>query len=83
MLHVNNVANHWANYAKGAAEAGRKADRDVWRVARSIFVADDGKIAKAYGGDDTKSPYRFYMRQLTTKLSSRQEAQCASRRGPR
>jgi alkanesulfonate monooxygenase SsuD/methylene tetrahydromethanopterin reductase-like flavin-dependent oxidoreductase (luciferase family) len=30
--------------------------------------ADDDKVARAYGGDDAKSPYRFYMRQLTAKL---------------
>ena len=39
-----------------------------WRVARSIFVADDDKVAQAYGGDDPQSPYRFYMSQLTAKL---------------
>jgi alkanesulfonate monooxygenase SsuD/methylene tetrahydromethanopterin reductase-like flavin-dependent oxidoreductase (luciferase family) len=68
LLHVNCLANHWSNYAKGAAEGGRKADRDVWRVARSIFVSEDSKTAKAYGGEDPKSPYRFYMRQLLMKL---------------
>ena len=39
--------NHWANYAKGAAEAGDAADRAIWRVARSIFVADDSAIARS------------------------------------
>lgn len=39
-----------------------------WRVARSIFVADDDSIARAYGGDDARSPYRFYFQQLYTKL---------------
>jgi alkanesulfonate monooxygenase SsuD/methylene tetrahydromethanopterin reductase-like flavin-dependent oxidoreductase (luciferase family) len=68
LLHVNRLANHWTSYEKGAAEAGRKADRDIWRVARSIFVADDERTAKAYGGDDPNSPYRFYLRQLMTKL---------------
>ena len=68
LLHMNNVGNHWANYAQGAAEGGHKTDRSIWRVARSIFVAEDGRTAKAYGGDDPKSPYRFYMRQLTAKL---------------
>jgi alkanesulfonate monooxygenase SsuD/methylene tetrahydromethanopterin reductase-like flavin-dependent oxidoreductase (luciferase family) len=68
LLHVNCLANHWTNYAKGAAEGGQKTDRDIWRVARSIFVADDDRIAKAYGGDDANSPYRFYMRQLLMKL---------------
>jgi len=37
-------------------------------VARSIFVAEDDKVARAYGGDDPDSPYRFYMSQLTAKL---------------
>ena len=69
LLHVNSLSNNWANYAKGAAEGGHKADRAIWRVARSIFVADDDKTAKSYGGDNPKSPYRFYMRQLLLKLS--------------
>jgi alkanesulfonate monooxygenase SsuD/methylene tetrahydromethanopterin reductase-like flavin-dependent oxidoreductase (luciferase family) len=69
LLHSNSLGNHWTNYAKGAAEGGHKADRDIWRVARSIFVADDSRTAKAYGGDDANSPYRFYMKQLLTKLS--------------
>ena len=37
-------------------------------MARSIFVAEDDKVARAYGGDDPGSPYRFYMSQLTEKL---------------
>ena len=37
-------------------------------MARSIFVAEDDKVARAYGGDDPDSPYRFYMSQLTAKL---------------
>jgi alkanesulfonate monooxygenase SsuD/methylene tetrahydromethanopterin reductase-like flavin-dependent oxidoreductase (luciferase family) len=69
LLHVNCLPNHWTNYAMGAAEAGRRPDRAVWRVARSIFVADDDRTARSYGGDDAKSPYRFYLRQLMTKLT--------------
>jgi hypothetical protein len=53
---------------QGAAEAGSVASREIWRVARSIFVCEDSKTAKAYGGGDPHSPYRFYMRQLLTKL---------------
>ncbi len=67
-LHGNHLPSQWSNYAKGCAEGGHKADRANWRVARSIFVADDDKTAHAYGGDDPKSPYRFYMGQLTAKL---------------
>ena len=68
LLHVNWLPNHWNSYAKGAAEGGHKVDRSIWRVARSIFVAEDDKTARAYGGDDEKSPYRFYLRQLLAKL---------------
>jgi alkanesulfonate monooxygenase SsuD/methylene tetrahydromethanopterin reductase-like flavin-dependent oxidoreductase (luciferase family) len=68
LLHLNCLSNHWTSYAKGAAEASRQADREIWRVARSIFVSEDGKIARSYGGDDPKSPYRFYVRQLLMKL---------------
>ncbi len=67
-LHGNHLPSQWANYAKGCAEGGHRADRANWRVARSIFVADDDKTARAYGGDDANSPYRFYMSQLTAKL---------------
>jgi alkanesulfonate monooxygenase SsuD/methylene tetrahydromethanopterin reductase-like flavin-dependent oxidoreductase (luciferase family) len=67
-LHPNCLSSQWANYAKGCAEGGHKADRANWRIARSIFVAEDDKVAIAYGGDDPASPYRFYMGQLTAKL---------------
>ena len=45
-------------------------------MARSIFVAEDDKVARAYGGDDPNSPYRFYMSQLTAKLK---KARCMIR----
>jgi alkanesulfonate monooxygenase SsuD/methylene tetrahydromethanopterin reductase-like flavin-dependent oxidoreductase (luciferase family) len=67
-LHQNHLLSQWSNYAQGCAEGGHQADRANWRVARSIFVADDDTVARAYGGDDEKSPYRFYMSQLTAKL---------------
>jgi alkanesulfonate monooxygenase SsuD/methylene tetrahydromethanopterin reductase-like flavin-dependent oxidoreductase (luciferase family) len=67
-LHANWVGNHWTNYAKGCAEGGRKADRAIWRVARSIFVNEDETLAQRYGRTDSDSPYRFYMKQLSTKL---------------
>jgi alkanesulfonate monooxygenase SsuD/methylene tetrahydromethanopterin reductase-like flavin-dependent oxidoreductase (luciferase family) len=67
-LHRNHLLSQWSNYAQGCAEGGHRADRANWRIARSIFVADDDKTARAYGGDDPRSPYRFYMSQLTAKL---------------
>lgn len=62
------VATHWANYKQGCEEAGRVADPEDWRVARTIFVADDPAVAQSYGKTDANSPYRFYFSQLLTKL---------------
>ncbi len=63
------LRSHWENYAQGKANVGQKADSDEWRVARTIFVADDEKTAKAYGYEDERSPYKFYYRQLWGKMS--------------
>ena len=59
-LLAKHLRSHWQNYAKGKAEAGATADVADWRVARTIFVADDDKTAKRYARDDAKSPYRHY-----------------------
>ena len=61
------VKSHWPKYVEGCQRVGRKADPANWRVAKSIFVADDDKTAKAYA-TDPNSPYRFYYSQLYTKL---------------
>jgi alkanesulfonate monooxygenase SsuD/methylene tetrahydromethanopterin reductase-like flavin-dependent oxidoreductase (luciferase family) len=63
------VPSHWANYAEGKRRAGQTADPADWRVARTIFVADDDKVAEHYGKSDANSPYRFYWRQLRIKLT--------------
>ena len=62
------AATHWNNYAEGKAEVGVEADTSDWRIARTVFVADDNATAQSYGKDDAKSPYRFYYNQLYTKL---------------
>lgn len=67
-LLANHLKSHWTNYAKGKAEAGTKADTKDWRVARTIFVADDDKTAQRYGRDDANSPYRFYFEQMGAKM---------------
>ena len=61
------VASHWPKYAEGCERAGRKADPDNWRVAKSVFVADDMDTARRYA-TDPDSPYRFYYSQLLTKM---------------
>ena len=62
------LKSHWTNYAKGKAEAGQKADIKDWRVARTIFVADDDKVAARYGGGDANSPYRHYFGNMRAKM---------------
>lgn len=62
------VKTHWPNYVQGKQEVGQVADPADWRVARTIFVADDEATARAYGRDDANSPYRFYYEQICRKL---------------
>ncbi|WP_148575544.1 LLM class flavin-dependent oxidoreductase [Nocardioides caldifontis] len=62
------VATHWPNYAQGKEAAGAVADPADWRVARTVFVADDPGVAEAYGRDDENSPYRFYYSQMLKKM---------------
>jgi len=57
------VASHWPKYKEGRPD-GKGED---WRVAKSIFVADDEKTAKEYG-HGPKGPYWFYFKQLIRKL---------------
>src|SRR5688572_2328184 len=37
------LPSHWTNYVEGKRKVGRVADPSDWRVARTIFVADDDK----------------------------------------
>ncbi len=61
------VKSHWGKYAEGCAQGGRPAAPANWRVAKTVFVADDAQTALRYGkGED--SPYRFYYKQLLYKL---------------
>ena len=61
------VKSHWPRYVEGCLRAGRPADPANWRVAKSIFVADDAATAKAYA-TDPDGPYVGYYRSLYTKL---------------
>jgi len=62
------AATHWANYKEGKESVGEVASPADWRIARTIFVADDDGVAQRYGKDDANSPYRFYYSQLFNKL---------------
>jgi alkanesulfonate monooxygenase SsuD/methylene tetrahydromethanopterin reductase-like flavin-dependent oxidoreductase (luciferase family) len=61
------VKSHWPKYVEGCERGGRPADPANWRVAKSVFVADDDKTAKAYA-TDPDGPYHYYYRSLFTKL---------------
>jgi alkanesulfonate monooxygenase SsuD/methylene tetrahydromethanopterin reductase-like flavin-dependent oxidoreductase (luciferase family) len=66
-LMPNWVKSHWPKYVEGCGRAGRAALPENWRVAKSIFVANDRNVAKEYATCEN-SPYRYYYRQLFTKL---------------
>jgi alkanesulfonate monooxygenase SsuD/methylene tetrahydromethanopterin reductase-like flavin-dependent oxidoreductase (luciferase family) len=61
------VKTHWPRYVEGCEKAGRPADPQNWRVAKSIFVADDLATAKRYA-TSPEGPYHGYYRPLLTKL---------------
>src|SRR5918999_2308438 len=68
------VKSHWPKYVEGCERAGRPADPANWRVAKSVFVADDDKTAEAYA-TAPNSPYRFYYSSLVTKLKKNGRAE--------
>ena len=61
------VKSHWPKYVEGCARAGRPADPDNWRVAKSVCVAKDDKTARDYALAPD-GPYVYYYNQLLTKL---------------
>ena len=63
------VATHWPNYEEGKRSAGVTPDPRDWRVARTVFVADDPAVARRYGRDDERSPYRYYYTQMLAKMA--------------
>ncbi len=62
------LPSHWANYAAGKRNAGEAAHPADWRIARTIFVADDDRVALRYGRQDAASPYRYYWRMMGKKM---------------
>lgn len=61
------VRTHWPKYAEGCAKGGRPADPANWRVAKSIFVADDLASARRYA-TEPGGPYHHYYRSLGAKV---------------
>ncbi len=61
------VKSHWPRYVEGCEKGGRKADPANWRIAKSIFVAEDLATAKRYA-TEPGGPYYHYHNSLVTKL---------------
>lgn len=61
------VKTHWPKFAEGRRAVGAAPLAADWRVAKSIFVADDEATARRYARE-AGGPYHFYFSQLTRKL---------------
>jgi alkanesulfonate monooxygenase SsuD/methylene tetrahydromethanopterin reductase-like flavin-dependent oxidoreductase (luciferase family) len=61
------VATHWPNYVEGCGQGGLPTGEHAWRVARSIFVAEDNATARAYALDPN-GPYAGYFSSLIAKM---------------
>ena len=61
------VKTHWPKYVEGRVAVGAVAQPNEWRVAKSIFVADDEATARRYALE-AGGPYHFYFKQLVRKL---------------
>tara|TARA_B100000686_G_scaffold319330_1_gene369964 strand:- start:1996 stop:3084 length:1089 start_codon:yes stop_codon:yes gene_type:complete len=68
----NYVQAHWAathlpKYLQGLKEGGRKINAAGWRVAKSIFVAENHREALTYARNPN-GPYGHYFKNIMTKL---------------
>jgi alkanesulfonate monooxygenase SsuD/methylene tetrahydromethanopterin reductase-like flavin-dependent oxidoreductase (luciferase family) len=60
------IKTHWPKYAEGCARAGRAAQPQDWRVAKSIFVAGDDATVRRMTRDPG-NPFAYYFRNLQRK----------------
>jgi alkanesulfonate monooxygenase SsuD/methylene tetrahydromethanopterin reductase-like flavin-dependent oxidoreductase (luciferase family) len=63
------VKTHWPKYVEGCAQAGREARGEDWRVAKSIFVADDEATVRRMTRDPG-NPFAYYFRNLQRKAQA-------------
>jgi alkanesulfonate monooxygenase SsuD/methylene tetrahydromethanopterin reductase-like flavin-dependent oxidoreductase (luciferase family) len=69
-IHPHWVATHWPMFVEGCERGGLVPRGENWRVARSIFVADDEVTARRYALDQ-QGAYGFYFWNLMTKRRAR------------
>jgi len=60
------VKTHWPKYVEGCARAGREARGEDWRVAKSIFIAEDEATVRRLTRDPG-NPFAYYFRNLQRK----------------
>jgi alkanesulfonate monooxygenase SsuD/methylene tetrahydromethanopterin reductase-like flavin-dependent oxidoreductase (luciferase family) len=63
------VKTHWPKYVEGCARAGREARGEDWRVAKSIFVAEDEATVRRMTRDPG-NPFAYYFRNLQRKAQA-------------
>ncbi len=59
------LGTHWDTYTASAAKAGRRPDRSLWRVARTILVADNDAAANDYLAADGNTVLDYYTYMFT------------------
>jgi alkanesulfonate monooxygenase SsuD/methylene tetrahydromethanopterin reductase-like flavin-dependent oxidoreductase (luciferase family) len=64
------IASHWEQYVRGCEKAGRRPDPSVWRVCRSIIVADSDAEAEDHVLDPD-GPFAFWFGYLGSSLAQR------------
>lgn len=64
------VKGHWDDYAAARDSVGKPADRNIWRVARSILVGETNLQAQDYVQNPEKG-MSFYFRYLRTLAAMR------------
>jgi alkanesulfonate monooxygenase SsuD/methylene tetrahydromethanopterin reductase-like flavin-dependent oxidoreductase (luciferase family) len=63
------VGTHWPKYVEGCERAGRQARGEDWRVAKSIFVADNDATVRRMT-HEPGNPYAYYFRNLQRKAQA-------------
>ena len=71
-IHENWLKTHWDQYLVGCEKAGRRPDRNDWRVARSVHVADsDAEAADYMAREDNTFRWYFHFIYDETRHSPR------------
>jgi alkanesulfonate monooxygenase SsuD/methylene tetrahydromethanopterin reductase-like flavin-dependent oxidoreductase (luciferase family) len=72
-FHQRYLRGHWERYTEGCEKAGRRADPDVWRVARSILVTESDAEADDYMAAP-ESALAFYFKFMHYSFSNARKA---------